>query len=66
MSIHEDTLQGLQEALEYARGNLQLKTTTVEVPDEEIKFYSVYGKLSETNKIKVMNYANDLLQMPSE
>ena len=62
MSVHKDTLQGLQEALEYARGDIQLKTTVVEVPDEEIKFYSVYGKLSETNKIKIMNYANDLLQ----
>jgi len=61
MSVHDDTLQGLQEALEYTRGNLQLKTTVVEVSDEEIKFYSVYGKLSETNKIKLMNYANNLL-----
>ena len=61
MSIHEDTLQGLQEALEYAKGNLQLRTTVVEVPDEEIKFYNIYGKLSETNKIKAMNYVNDLL-----
>ena len=61
MSVHEDALQGLQEALEYTRGNLQLKTTVVEVTDEEIKFYSVYGKLSETNKLKLMNYANNLL-----
>ena len=62
MSVHKDTLQGLQEAVEYAKGNLQLKTTVVEIPDEEIKFYSVYGKLSKTNKTKVMNYAEDLLQ----
>ncbi|MCL2632985.1 MAG: hypothetical protein FWD34_00540 [Oscillospiraceae bacterium] len=62
MSVHEDTLQGLQEALEYAKGNLRVKTTVVEIPDEEIKFYSIYGKLSETNKIKIMEYANELLQ----
>jgi hypothetical protein len=62
MSVHKDTLQGLQEALEYAKGNLQLKTTVVKIPDEEIKFYSVYGRLSKTNKIKIMNYAKDLLQ----
>ena len=60
MSIHDDTIQGLHEALEYARGNLQLKTTTIEVPDEEIRFYTIYGKLSETNKKKLMNYANEL------
>ena len=62
MSVHDDTLQGLQEALEYARGNLELKATVVEVSDEEIKFYSIYGKLSETNKKKLMLYANNLLQ----
>jgi len=62
MSLHDDTLLGLQEALEYARGNLQLKTATVEVADEEIKFYSIYDKLSDANKKKLMNYANDLLQ----
>jgi hypothetical protein len=61
MSVHDDTLLGLQQALEYAQGNLQLKTTVVEVPDEEIRFYSVYGKLSETNKTKLINYANELL-----
>ena len=61
MSVHEDTVKGLKETLEYARGNLQLKATVVEVPDEEITFYSIYGKLSETNKAKLMNYANDLL-----
>jgi hypothetical protein len=62
MSVHNDTLQGLHEALEFARGNLLLKTTIVEVADEEIEFYSIYGKLSETNKKKLMNYANDLIQ----
>ena len=62
MSVHEDTVQGLKETLEYARGNLQLKATVVEVPDEEITFYSIYGKLSEPNKAKLMNYANDLLK----
>jgi hypothetical protein len=61
MSVHEDTLQGLNEALEYARDNLRLKTTIVEVPDEEIKFYSIYSMLSETKKKKLMNYVNDLL-----
>ena len=62
MTIHEDTLQGLHEALEYARGNLQLKTSIVEVADEEIVFYSIYSKLSDANKKKLMNYANKLLQ----
>ena len=61
MSVHEDTVQGLQEALEYARGNLRLKETVVELTDDEIVFYSIFSRLSEPNKAKLMNYANDLL-----
>jgi len=61
MSVHKDTLQGLQEALEYAKGKLELKTTIIEVPNDEIKFYSIFGKLTDDNKLKVMNYANALL-----
>ena len=63
MSVHDDTLQGLREALEYACGRLELKATVVEVADEEIKFYNIYSRLSEEDKQKLMNYANDLLQM---
>ena len=61
MSVHEDTVQGLKEALEYAQGNLRLKETVVEVTDDEIVFYSIFNKLSESNKTKLINYANDLL-----
>ena len=61
MSVQEDTVQGLNETLEYVRGNLQLKATIVEVPDEEITFYNIYNKLSGPNKVKLMNYAMDLL-----
>ncbi|MCL2165261.1 MAG: hypothetical protein FWH55_12955 [Oscillospiraceae bacterium] len=49
MSVHEDTLQRLQEALSYAQDRLKLKTTDVEASDEEIEFYSVFGMLSESN-----------------
>ena len=50
MSIHEDIVQGLQEALEYVRGNLQLKSTIVEIPDEEIKFDGSYRKLPDLSE----------------
>jgi len=36
MSVHEDTLKGLHEVLEYTKGNLELKTSTIEIPDEEM------------------------------
>ena len=61
MSVHEDTVRGLQEALEYAQGNLQLTETVIEMTDDEILFYNIFNKLSEPNKVKLMNYANDLL-----
>ena len=62
MSVHDDTLQGLHEALEYAKGNIQLKSTVVEIPDAEIKFFDIYSKLSDANKKKVFDYADALLR----
>jgi hypothetical protein len=35
MSVHNDTIQGLREALEYVKGNIQLKTTFVEIPGDD-------------------------------
>ena len=61
MSIHDDTLQGLQEVLKYAKGELALKETTVEISDDEIQFYNIYSKLSDEDKVKVINYVNELL-----
>jgi hypothetical protein len=60
--LFDDLIESCKEVIEYQKGNLKLKETVMEVPYEEIQFYSVYGKLSEPNKIKLMNYANDLLQ----
>ncbi|MCL1996597.1 MAG: hypothetical protein FWG63_10355 [Defluviitaleaceae bacterium] len=61
MSVHENTLQGLRETLEYAKGSLKLKSNVIEVSDEELAFYNVYGKLSEVDKVKLRTYANNLL-----
>jgi len=61
MSIHDDTLQGLQEALKYAKGDLDLKETIVEISDDERQFYNIYNKLSDEDKVKVINYVNELL-----
>jgi len=61
MSVHNDTLQGLNEALEYVKGRLELKETIIDIPDDEIKFYSTYEKLTDDNKLKVMEYVDALL-----
>ena len=63
--LFDDLVASLKESIEYEKGNLQLKTSVVETPDEEIRFYNVYSKLSETNKRKAMSYVNDLMQASS-
>jgi len=50
MSVHEDTLQGLNEALDYACGNIQLKATTVEMPDEEVTIESAEQETKSKDK----------------
>ena len=35
--LFDDLVSALHEAIEYEKGNVQLKTTTIEIPDEEIK-----------------------------
>ena len=66
-SIFEDTLQGLQEALAYARGEIQLRTFTVTVDDEEIErnhaFIQDFYSLPESSKVKTIEYVRELLQV---
>ncbi len=63
MSVHEDTLQGLREALEYVQGDkTKARSVTVITPEDEVGFYGVYRKLTDANKAKLMRYADELLQ----
>jgi len=59
--LFDDLVLSLNEAVEYEKGNINLKTTVIEIPDEEILFYHIYNKLSEPNKQKAMNYVAGLL-----
>ena len=61
--LFDDLIASCEEALEYEKGNIELRTNIIEIPDDEIKFYSIYRKLSETNKQKAMEYLNDLLKV---
>jgi len=46
--LFDDLIESCKEAIEYKKGNLQLKTTTLEIPDEEIErsqlFYRKFEK----------------------
>jgi sulfatase maturation enzyme AslB (radical SAM superfamily) len=62
--VFDDTMQGLQEALAYAKGEIELRTFTVTVDDEEIErnhtFIQDFYKLPETSKVKAIEYVREL------
>jgi len=63
VSVHQDTLQGLNEILEYVKGDkTKARSMTVTIPDEEIELYRVYRKLSQASKHKTLEFVNSLLQ----
>ena len=43
----------------------ELRSKIVEIPDDEVEFYSLYKKLSETNKKKAKRYISELLRVSS-
>ncbi|MCL2188661.1 MAG: hypothetical protein FWC16_04845 [Defluviitaleaceae bacterium] len=63
-NVFDDTLQGLQEALAYAKGETALRTFTVTVDDAEIErnhiFIQNFYKLPEPSKIKAIEFVREL------
>lgn len=71
MSVHEDTLLGLQEALDYAKGNkAKGHLMTVAIADDELDLSQTmirdFSKLSMPNQQKAILYINELLQASNE
>ena len=71
MSVHKDTLQGLQEVLEYARGDkTKGRSMLVTVPDDTNDksnlLYAKIVKLSEDNQQRVSNYVDELLAVSNK
>ena len=67
MTVHENTLQGLKEALEYVKGDkTKGRSMIVELPDDEAEAsYMIYQKiasLSDLNRQRVAGYVDGLLQ----
>ena len=63
--LFDSLMTSLNEAVQYEKGELELKTTVVEVSGDEIEFYGAYAKLSEKYKLIAMDIVNDLLRIPS-
>jgi hypothetical protein len=67
MNVHEDTLQGLTEILEYVKGDKsKARSMTVSISDEEfdqhLMFYRSFDMLSAPSKQKAIQYVNELLR----
>ena len=64
--LFADLIASCKETIEYQKGNLQLKTTVLELSDEEIErsriFYQNFERLTEQGKKKAIQYVNELLQ----
>ena len=68
-TVFDDIMEGLHEIEEYQKGNIELRTNTVSIPDEDLEihqllFHKVSG-LSKFDKKKLVQYADELLQASS-
>ena len=65
--LFDDLIAALNEAIEHEKGNIHLKTTVLEIPDEEIErnqlFLQSFDKLPELYKQKAIKYVDDLLRL---
>ena len=67
MSVHEDTLLGLNEALEFVKGDkTKARSTVVTIAEDETEIEQVIfqkiKKLSKPNKQRTMQYVDELLR----
>jgi len=67
MSVHDDTMQGLKEALEYvkgdqAKGRSMTATISDELADTSQIILRKIANLSETDKQRAIQYIDELLQ----
>jgi hypothetical protein len=63
--LFEDLIASCKEVIDYKKGNIQLKTTTIEIPDEEVErsqlLWQKIENLSEQKKHRAMLYIDELL-----
>jgi len=68
--LFADLIQSLNEAVEYTKGDKKVgRSTRITLSDEEVGIYQVVlrqlGMLSVENRMKVVRYAEELLQASS-
>ena len=64
--LFNDLVDACQDAIEFERGNLQLRTAVIELPDEDIEasqlLWDKIIKLSGTGRRKAIQYVDELLR----
>ena len=68
--LFADLIQSLNEAVDYAEGDSKkARSESITLSDEEVGMYQMIlrqlGKLSAENRMKVIRYADELLQASS-
>ena len=58
-TVFDDIMQGLHEIEEHQKGNIKLKTSVVEIPDDDIN--DIYSQLNENDKYIVRGIMKRLL-----
>ena len=65
-NLFDDLTESCKEVIAYQNGQIQLKTTTIEIADEEIEksqlLFQKIERLPESNKDQVIRYIDELLQ----
>jgi len=57
--LFDDLITACNEAIEYEKGNIELKTNIIEIPDEDIN--DMYNKLTDNDKYLVKGMIKRLL-----
>jgi len=60
--LFNDLIASCNEAIEHGKGNIELRSTMIEVSDDEISFYSKYQKLPDIAKQAMHIILNEMLQ----
>ena len=60
-NLFNDLIESCNEAIECEKGNLDLKSVVIDIPDDEVVFYSKYRKLPDNAKQAIHVILDEML-----
>jgi hypothetical protein len=60
-NLFNDLVASCKEAIECEKGNIELKSAVIEIPNDEIVFYTKYRKLPENAKQAIHVILDEML-----